>query len=277
MLKNKDDEYLFDYDETNKTFDPIKYYRYYLKYDVLVLKEGLEVYKNKIYELTQLNLNTSLTISSLTNKYMHKNGAFKDVYEVKGNLREFLSQAVTGGRVAVLPETKGKVIKKQLDDYDACSLYPSAISRMCKEIGVPTGACQRIKQNKTKKITKKYLDKFKYYVTKINIKKINKKQQIPFIHKRETGKSIQYINEVPKEGMLTIIDKITLEDYIKFHDIEYDIIDGVYWNDGTNKTMGLLIDKLYNDRLKEKKFMKDYKLSDPNKSAGHNSNSSEII
>jgi hypothetical protein len=267
MLKNKDDEYLFDYDETNKTFDPIKYYRYYLKYDVLVLKEGLEVYKQKIYELTKLDLNKSLTISSLTNKYMHKNGAFKDVFEVKGNLREYLSQAVTGGRVSVLPESRGKIIKKQLEDYDACSLYPSAISRMCKEIGVPTGKCTRVKQNK--KITLKYLNKFRYFVVTINITKINKKQQLPFIHKREKGKSTQYINEVPEEGMMTIIDKFTLEDYIKFHDIEYEIIDGVYWNDGTNKTMGLLIDNLYNERLKEKKLMKDFKVSDPDKSSGH--------
>jgi hypothetical protein len=56
----------------------------------------------------------------------------------------------------------------------------------------------------------------------------------PFIAYK-TKESIQYINEIPESGLIVTVDRFTLEDYIKFHNIEYNIIDGVYWNEGFNK------------------------------------------
>ena len=254
-MKDENDIYLFDYDEKNKTFNPNKYYDYYLKYDVLVLEAGIKKYDELMKREFDMSVFDSLTISSYANKYMAKNGAFDNVYSVCGNLREYLTQAVMGGRVSVLESQRKKIITEHLVDYDACSLYPSAISRMCHDVGgVPTGQCRRIDV-----FSKQQLDAYKYYVVTIDIKKINKKQQIPFIsHKRVDG-IIDYINMVPKGGLKTVIDKITLEDYIKFHDIEYEIIDGVYWNDGYNPRMGQLIEEIYQKRLNQKTDMKKYK------------------
>jgi hypothetical protein len=332
---------LFNYNEEEQTFDHVSYYMYYLKYDVLVLRAGLESFDKTIKKITKdedLSIYDYLTISSITDKYIKNNGAYDGVYEVGSNLRHFLSQAVTGGRVSymknrgiydgnykndnlVLVEEqehddklskKQKIIRNKLDklikkngledlytesdrksyvknindhfekgeyvikgfdnndgkltnkqksikriinqtinDVDAVSLYPSAVKRMCEEIGVPTGPAKKIKH-----YTKQELDNnSKYYIVKIRITKINKEQQIPFIHKRTEGESLEYVNKVPKCGMLTIIDSVTLQDYIEFHKIEYEILDGVFWNEGVNRKMGLLIVNLFKERLKEKGLM----------------------
>ncbi len=251
FYKNAKSE-LFDYDKINETFDPIKYYMYYLKYDCLILKKGMQKMANLVRELCDMNMYNFLTISSLTNYYMAKNGAFKGVYEVCGNLREYLSKGVYGGRVAVNKKYQKRRITEQISDYDAVSLYPSAIVRMCRELGIPIGKC--VRYDKVKGLVNS-----KYYVVTIKITKINKHQQIPFInYKDPIDKTNTLTNEVVGDNMIQVVDKITLEDYIKFHEIEYEIIDGVVWNNTkTNKVMGELITKLFTKRLEFKKLNND--------------------
>jgi hypothetical protein len=68
---------------------------------------------------------------------------------------------------------------------------------------------------------------------------------------------LEYINEIDKKNYPIIyLDKITLEDYINFHEIEYEILQGVYWNDGYNKKMGQLMLHLFKERLKYKELAK---------------------
>ena len=73
---------------------------------------------------------------------------------------------------------------------------------------------------------------------------------MPFIAHKGEG-SINYTNTPPEKPI--IIDSITLEDYINFHDIEYEILDGVYWDGRTNKKMMEVVQTLFNARLKYKK------------------------
>jgi hypothetical protein len=243
--------------ETNKRlfevkdnkFNPIEYYKYYLRYDCLVLCEGMRKYSENINTITQNKLNffDYLTISSLTNHFMGLMGAFDGLYKVSGNLREFISKAITGGRVQCLERTKKQVINKKIADYDGVSLYPSAISRLCKETGLPLGKCRKI--NTT---DKNILDRYSYYIVDIKINKIGKTQQLPFVSYKDDKGILRYTNDAG-EGIYACVDNITLDDWIKFQHIEYEIIDGVYWNEGYNKKMGSVIEKLFNDRLAEKK------------------------
>lgn len=263
-LKNNSKE--FEYDEKKKTFNAMKYYKYYLKYDCLVLKEGLKVFDEKISLLLGISAFNSLTISSLSNKYFKNKGCFEGLCEITGNLRQYISMAITGGRCTVLEDYIKKEIPGLISDLDACSLYPSAIERLCLEKGLPLGKCKRIN-----KYDKKTLDGYNYYVVTICIKKINKKQQIPFISKKDEEGILRYINEVPvydqgKGGYKCVVDSITLEDYIKFHKIDYEILDGVYWDNGVNKKYGEVIKYLYNERLKEKKKAKTAPTEDERKS-----------
>lgn len=236
------------YDETDNTFNPLEYYKEYLRLDCLVLKEGLLVkFRELIKQITdnKMDILDCLTISSLTDKYMIKEGAYNDVYKITGNLREYVSRAVMGGRVAVNEKYKKQVIEKKIADYDGVSLYPSAINRLCREMGLPTGMAIRYKKDKLNDWKNKH-----YSILTVKITKVNKHQQMPIIAHKSKDK-IDYKNEAPESEI--IIDNITLEDYIKFHQIEYEIIDGIYWNGEGNKTMGKIVKELFNERLKQKK------------------------
>jgi hypothetical protein len=234
----------FEYDGTS--FNPIKYYMYYLKYDVLVLKEGLSKMESIIKNICDLNIHDFLTISSLTNNYMKKNGAFEGLFEVSGNLREYLSKCIYGGRVEANQKYKKQVIKDKIVDYDAVSLYPSAIVRLCEELGFPMGRAQRIKV-----LNKKILDKYSYYFVTIKVKSIGKSQQIPFYRKTGENNECLYTNKASDD--ILVVDKCTLEDLIRFHKIEYEILDGVYYDQGFNKKMGEIIKELFKQRLHYKK------------------------
>ncbi len=322
-IKNNGDDY--EYDEDDNMFNPLEYYKEYLRLDCLVLKKGLNKFNSLINEITkgEMNVFECLTISSLTDKFMKVMGAYEGVYEITGNLRAYVAKAVYGGRVCVNKKYKGKLITGKISDYDGVSLYPSAIFRLCREMGLSKGKAKRYdiinnakyyncwgfgfdkfikyengvyfqkknnfeKYNKTlkyKKMGLKDLEDFEmfkktiktdwnktiedleitpyncvkdwkkmsYSILTVKITKVNKKQQMPFIaHKSKV--SIKYTNEAP-EGEI-IIDSITLQDYIKFHHIEYEILDGVYWNEGYNKKMGEVVQELFEERLKKKKSHK---------------------
>jgi hypothetical protein len=223
-------------------FNHMNYYRYYLKFDVLVLKHGMKAFNQCIIETFNKSIYNFLTISSFADDYFKSREVYDGIYEVKGGLKKYLSKAVYGGRVNVCSEFKKKVIIKTLNDFDGVSLYPSAIYRLCEEFGLPIGSAKRL-------LDKKIIDK-DYYVVDIEITKINKKQQNPFIAIK-TDLSINYVNEIPEGGLITTIDRITLEDYIKFHEIEYRIIDGVYWNEGFNKKFACIKD-VFDERVRQK-------------------------
>ena len=96
---------------------------------------------------------------------------------------------------------------------------------------------------------------YDYYIVKIKITKVNKSQQNPFIGIKNKDGILEYKNDFG-EDKIVYVDKLTLEDYITFHNIEYEFLDGVYWNSGFNKKMGDLIFDLFQSRLKYKKIMK---------------------
>lgn len=248
------------YDPIEKTFNPMTYYKEYLRLDCIVLKKGIQKFNTLIGEITEnkMDVYECLTISSLTDKYMIKKGAYKGVYEIKGNLRSYVAQAVYGGRVCCNNtkdaqgnfKYKKKLLEGKFSDYDGCSLYPSAINRLCRLKGLPLGKAKRFEKLEFNTWKDKH-----YSVMTVKINKVNKIQQMPFIaYKNEKIGSISYTNTPPPEAV--IIDSITLEDYIKFHDIEYQILDGVYWNEGGNKKMGEIIRRLYDARLGFKKTNK---------------------
>lgn len=245
----------FGYNEYTKTFDPYCYYLYYLKFDVLVLRAGLQELRAKMLELTGLNINCILTISSLVDRSFKAQGCYDGIYSVKGNLRDFIGSAIYGGRVAVNQQYILQELNKTINDYDSVSLYPSSLSRLAKEMGLPTGPAKNIPSTNYNDIKI-----FIYYIVKIKLIKINKKQQIPFIGVKRNG-ILDYINDAG-DGIIMVVDKITLEDYIEFHQIEFVIIEGVYWNESTNKTIGDVIDNLFANRIKYKKLMKQFKAED---------------
>ena len=230
-------------------FDAWGYYQEYLKYDCLTLKAGMEKMNEIILDITnnEISVYDKLTISSLANHYMKINGAFEGVVETGGCIRDYIAKAVFGGRVHVNQKYKKKVLNKKIADYDGVSLYPSAIKRLCDQTGLPLGVPMRFESHELNRWTET-----DYCVLTVKINKINKFQQMPMIAIKKDDISTDYVNTI-KEPVIVVIDKYTLEDYIKFHEIDYEIIDGLYYNNGFNKKMGELISELFISRLKYKK------------------------
>ena len=52
-------------------------------------------------------------------------------------------------------------------------------------------------------------------------------------------------------GQKVYIDKTGLEDAINFQDIEFEIVDGYYYDEGRNNTINTVIQHLYNKRIKK--------------------------
>jgi hypothetical protein len=255
------------FDEEKQTFNPWKYYEYYLMYDVVVLAASLMVYQRDFLSLTELDPLQSLSVSSLISKVCHKNGCFEGVLPVKNILRKFLQQSVYGGRVWVNPLYEGKVVEGKFQYLDAVSLYPTAMVKLSQEMGLPTGRAKLLEPGQ---------DPFQYshFTIQIKITAARKSQNtgIQFICKRPTKSSeeceVEDVEEEEEEGLryvgefdvergddpiICIVDRITLEDYIEFHQIEYNVLQGVYWDGPTNNLWGDVIEKWFELRLQHKR------------------------
>ena len=233
----------------NSRFNATWYYLAYLQKDVEVLRLAMIKYRKLIHDITGLDAFEYLTISSIGNAYAKSQGCYDGLVETKGCLRQFIQESVKGGRVYVNPTYENEEISEDIEDFDGVSLYPSSMQRLCEEYGLPIGEIKKGLENNYY-----YYESKSWYIVKIKLNKINKSQQVPCISIRSSG-SLKYVNIIDSPVEL-YVDRITLNDYITFHDIEYEIVEGVYWDQGFNKKLGEMIVGLHNERCKYKKTNK---------------------
>ena len=110
----------------DQMFDLIKYSSIYCKMDCNVLMYGYEVLRGWMWEHTELDVYNVITIQSMASTFMLKSGCYDNVYQVSGVIQQFISKCVVGGRV-MAASNKQYHVKKNIADFDACSLYPSAM------------------------------------------------------------------------------------------------------------------------------------------------------
>jgi len=233
-----------DYLNDEGLFNPTKYYLDYLKLDVDVLAKALNIFRELIYNITDgMDAFQSLTISSIGHKLAIKQGCYQGVYHTKGGLRDFIQQAVRGGRVYANPEYVKTEIEEKIQDFDGVSLYPSAMKRLCEYYGIAVGRIYKGTND-----FNDYKDK-SYYIVKILIKKLGKKVQVPLVSVKE-GDTLKYSNDLINQEIF--IDKYALEDLIKYQDVEFNVIEGIYWNNGYNTNIGKLAEELHRERCKHK-------------------------
>ena len=239
-------------------FLPWVFYKHYLAYDVLVLAAGVQALQRDMFAVSnnELDILHSMTLPSFSNKYMGWNGAFDDMFHMKTALRNFQREAVFGGRTFVNPEYEGKRCSGVFEYLDAISLYPSAIVFMCQELGgFPTGPAMLLskKQFASPNLRQYLSETASEYTVEIRIRAIRKRQMsIPFISYKKPDGSLDYVNEIPDgvEFLLSVVDKITLEDWVEFHDIDFEILRGIYWQGAKNKKFGTIMEHLHVERKK---------------------------
>ena len=81
------------------------------------------------------------------------------------------------------------------------------------------------------------------YFIRIKITKLNKHLDFPLTSKINEDGIRDFTNDM-SNGII-YIDKVGLEDLITFHDAEFEILDGYYFNEGRNDTINKIILKNY--------------------------------
>jgi hypothetical protein len=227
-----------------KFFNLIKYSREYCFIDCDVLKAGYNIFRKWILESCQLDINEILTSASLADKYFKNNNCFEGIYELSGVPRKFIQNCLVGGRCMSNQNKKYNLTEKILD-YDAVSLYPSAIDRLG---GYLKGLPKKIDENQ---LNYEFLKKQDGYFVNIIVNSVGIKRDFPLLSIVKDSGVRNFTNNVV--GKSFFVDKIALEDLIKFQKITFTIIKGYYFNEGRNKLSKDITNFLFNERIKKKK------------------------
>jgi len=227
----------------NNKYNALRYCLEYCKLDVKVLKQSYIKFRDMLKDELNISIDACeendykniLTISSLAKKYSQEKGYFNECVSNNGVLREFIQKSIVGGRT-MISENKKKTISNS-NAVDANSLYPSAIHRLR---GFLKGKPKAI----TKETNLSSVDGYNVYI-KIISHTINRK--MPLFSVMEKGKR-NFTNDM--DGKFIYCGKIALEDLVRFHGIKYEIIRGIYWDEGRTNVD---INSLYQTRLRYKK------------------------
>ncbi len=223
------------------TIDIIKYSQIYCEKDVEVLKLGYEKFGELLLESCNINIVNFMSSAQLAHNYMLNNNVFEKVNEVSSIPRDYIMKTMVGGRT-MCANNKKIHIKDRLQDFDAVSLYPSAMYRL--------GGYLKGNPKVLKELNYDFLKNCDGYFVQIKVNKVNKKYPFPLMsYINDDGVRI-FTNNPPNN---LYVCKFDLEDLIKFHKIEFDIIDGYYYDEGRNYNLRNVIDFVFNERLKMKK------------------------
>ena len=87
---------------------------------------GMKYLGGWVIEHTELDVDTYITIRYMASSFMLKSGCYDNVYQIAGVIQQFITKCVAGGRV-MTNSNKQYHVKLEIADFDACSLYPSAM------------------------------------------------------------------------------------------------------------------------------------------------------
>ena len=129
-------------------------------------------------------------------------------------------------------------------DFDAVSLYPSAMRRLCTVEGIPHVIPEE-------HLNMKFLSQQSAYVVDVEITKVNKHYPFPLILQKtpQGNRNDDHIDE----PIIMTVDNIELEDLINFQEIEFKILRGYFWNGKKDYTIQKVIQHIFDKRLEYKK------------------------
>lgn len=222
-----------------------KYCEFYCKQDVNILRLGFNAFREGFLKDFKIDPYKFISISALANEVFNQNVYYNhNLYKVGGVVRHFMSHAIYGGRCMTAYNKKWHTTKP-LSDFDAVSLYPSAMARLKTVKGIPEVI-------QPEELNMNFLSKVDAYVVEIRITKVKKHYAFPLIVQK-TPEGLNLNNDIITENITMVVDNIALEDLINFQQIEFELIKGYYWNSGTDDTIQKVIRHIFNKRLEYKK------------------------
>ena len=244
-------------DNGDGTFDMKKYAEFYCNQDVIILQQGFNKFRQLALEdPINLDVDEFVTAPSIANQYftdhIYTNGK---MYAYSGVARAFIQQAIYGGRCMLRDNLKWH-ITKTLNDFDAVSLYPSAMKRLYTVSGTPSilnkHQCSVDYLMKHTADADSQVDNehpISSYIVDIEITKVGIDRHFPLIVYRDAKTNT---NRNENACVKMTVDNITLEDLIKYQGIECNIIRGIYWVGEKDFKIRDEIQKLHELRCKYK-------------------------
>ena len=225
---------------SNGKVNIIEYSKNYCDMDIAVLKECYTKMRVLCLETFDIDILDCMSSSQLAQRFMEINGVFDDVYMVSSTPREYMMKCIEGGRVMCADNEKHK-IELRVADFDAVSLYPSAMDRL--------GGYLRGKPKILKDPTYEFLQKCDGYFVQIIVKTIKTQRSFSLMSDKNDDNIRVYDNELPKR---MYVCKQKLEDLIEFQGITFEIINGYYYDEGRNYKLREVIQFAFNERKKLK-------------------------
>jgi hypothetical protein len=171
--------------------DIIEYSSRYCDLDCEVLKQGWETFRKWILEITNLDVNNYVSISSMVDKYFKNEGVYEGVFELSSYVREFTQRSMVGGRTMCRENKKYHLPDVRLADFDAVSLYGSSMQRL---VGYLKG-----KPKVLKTCTYDFLQSVDGYFVEIKITKVNKRLKFPLLSRKTEAGIRDFTNDMEGE------------------------------------------------------------------------------
>lgn len=275
------------YGKNKNKIDILRYSARYCEMDCIVLQKGYELFREQIKTISKqvikkdyyekydcpnlcVDIYNQYTISSVANELMLLGGCYEGTYRIAGVLREFIQKCVVGGRVMCCDNKKVKVVggvsynkytqkKEYIQDFDGVSLYPSSLVRIPGFIkGLPKilPSFEDLSTRDEMMTRLNEISNNSHYFLEINITRVGIKRQFPLMSCYD-GLTREWTNDVLYKPDGTpwsmYVDKTMLEDWIKFHDIDFKVVRGYYFTDGYNPAINETMKFLFEERLRAKK------------------------
>ena len=244
-------------------FNMKNYAVYYCNQDVNILKQGFEWFRNSLLSEFNLDAYYFVSISSIANKLMNER-----CYKPNGNLfdlantpREFISRCVHGGRCMLCDNTKNKDVGLPISDFDAVSLYPSAIHRLYCLEGIPKVLTEKMlsqsflvnhlfNEDQYEPTRDKFISGF---FIEAKILSVGVKRHFPLIVWDERFNGCPEHEYTTNDPCVMYMDHIQFIDLIKFQKCIIKPIRGYYYDGKRDTRVRTEIENLFNLRLRYKK------------------------
>lgn len=226
---------------TGNFVDIEKYTKFYCEQDVRILSDAYTKLREQILEISdsKLDIIKYISLPQLSDDFFRMRGCYDGCYKINGIAHDFIRRCVVGGRVMCAFNEKSHQYGL-IQDFDAVSLYPSAMARLSGYIkGLP-----------------KVIDIFEpsnydHYFIEIRVNSIGINRAFPLVSIKDENDIHNFTNDLI--GKNIYVDKFTLEDLIKWQDIKYTFIRGYYFDDGFNPKIIDVIREIFNKRVELKK------------------------
>ena len=250
-------------------FNMRDYCVFYCQQDVNILYKGFEWFRKSLLQEFNLDVYDFVSISSIANRYMEINCYWPNhnLYDLANTPREFISRCVTGGRCMLRDnkkcENNNDLTHHIIVDFDAVSLYPSAMARLYCLEGIPKVIPNEwlntsylmshlFEDNQLEPNTKRFISGF---FVEISIEHINKPRHFPLIVYNpdfNTSQDSDYERSCNRCCKM-YVDHITYQDLIRYQGCIIHPIRGYYYDDKRDIKIREVIQSLFQLRLRYKK------------------------